>query len=128
MAPGAIDPLQEAKMPEVAKLQLDLLLLALRIAALLSAGLAASGPTWRPSAASRVVLAIAAEGFTVASIETYKTFFFPNKPRGKFAGQRVQRAVLAEEVLTLHRDYFRLGSPIDRRLYELARFVGEKGL
>lgn len=37
----------------------DLLLLALRIAALLSAGLAASGPTWRPSAASRVVLAIA---------------------------------------------------------------------
>lgn len=28
MAPGAIDPLQEAKMPEVAKLQLDLLLLA----------------------------------------------------------------------------------------------------
>ena len=31
------------------------------------------------------------------------------------------RAVLAEEVLTLHRDYFRLGSPIDRRLYELAR-------
>ncbi len=37
----------------------DLLLLALRIAALLCAGLAASGPTWRPSAASRVVLVIA---------------------------------------------------------------------
>lgn len=31
------------------------------------------------------------------------------------------RAVVAEEVLTLHKDYFRLGSPIDRRLYELAR-------
>lgn len=31
------------------------------------------------------------------------------------------RAVLADEVLTLHRDYFRLGSPIDRRLYEIAR-------
>lgn len=31
------------------------------------------------------------------------------------------RAVRAKEVLTLHRDYFRLGSPIDRRLYELAR-------
>lgn len=31
------------------------------------------------------------------------------------------RAVLGKEVLTLHRDYFRLGSSIDRRLYELAR-------
>ena len=28
-------------------------------------------------------------GYTVASIETYKTFFFPNKPRGKFAGKPV---------------------------------------
>ena len=36
-----------------------------------------------------VVLAIAAEGFTVAGIETYKTFFFPNKPRGKFAGKPI---------------------------------------
>lgn len=36
-----------------------------------------------------VVLAIAAEGFTVAAIETYKTFFFPNKPRGKFAGKPI---------------------------------------
>jgi hypothetical protein len=31
------------------------------------------------------------------------------------------RAVLGREVLTLHRDYFRLASSIDRRLYELAR-------
>jgi hypothetical protein len=29
---------------------------------------------------------LAATGFTVASTETYKTFFFPSKPRGKFAG------------------------------------------
>ncbi|MEZ4399717.1 MAG: hypothetical protein R3B06_06845 [Kofleriaceae bacterium] len=35
------------------------------------------------------VLAIAAEGFTVAGIETYKTFVFPNKPRGKFAGKPI---------------------------------------
>ncbi len=28
-------------------------------------------------------------GYTVASIETYKTFFFPSKPRGKFAGKPV---------------------------------------
>jgi hypothetical protein len=31
------------------------------------------------------------------------------------------RAVLGKEVLTLHRDYFRLSSSIDRRLYELGR-------
>jgi len=38
---------------------------------------------------SWTIIAIAAEGFTVASIETYKTFFFPNKPRGKFAGKPI---------------------------------------
>jgi len=38
---------------------------------------------------SWTIIAIAAEGFTVASIETYKTFVFPNKPRGKFAGKPV---------------------------------------
>jgi hypothetical protein len=32
-------------------------------------------------------LALAAEGYTVATIETYKTFFHPNKPRGKWAGK-----------------------------------------
>jgi len=35
------------------------------------------------------VIAIAAEGLTVASIETYKTFCFPDKPRGKFAGKSI---------------------------------------
>jgi hypothetical protein len=40
-------------------------------------------------ATSWPVIAIAAEGFTVASIETYKTFLFPNKPRGKFAGKPI---------------------------------------
>ena len=39
-------------------------------------------PSW-------TIIAIAAEGFTVAAIETYKTFFFPNKPRGKFAGKPI---------------------------------------
>jgi plasmid replication initiation protein len=33
----------------------------------------------------------------------------------------VMNAVQAQEVLTLHRDYFRLGKPIERRIYELAR-------
>ncbi len=36
-----------------------------------------------------VVIALAAEGFTVATLETYKTFFFPSRPRGKFAGKAV---------------------------------------
>jgi hypothetical protein len=36
-----------------------------------------------------VAIALAAEGFTVATLETYKTFFFPSKPRGKFAGKPV---------------------------------------
>lgn len=35
------------------------------------------------------VLGLAAIGYTVASIETYKTFFFPSRPRGKFAGKPV---------------------------------------
>lgn len=33
----------------------------------------------------------------------------------------VFRAIMNHEVLSLHRDYFRLRSPLDRRLYELAR-------
>ena len=35
-------------------------------------------------------IALCGLGFTVATIETYKTFFFPNKPRGKFAGKPIQ--------------------------------------
>jgi plasmid replication initiation protein len=33
----------------------------------------------------------------------------------------VFNAIRAKEVLTLHRDYFRLGKPLERRIYELAR-------
>src|SRR5580700_7475533 len=33
----------------------------------------------------------------------------------------VFKAIRADEVLTLHRDYFRLGKPLERRIYELAR-------
>ena len=36
-----------------------------------------------------ILLGLSAAGFTVATIETYKTFFFPSKPRGKFAGKPV---------------------------------------
>ncbi|HEX5726131.1 MAG TPA: hypothetical protein VFX98_11735 [Longimicrobiaceae bacterium] len=36
-----------------------------------------------------VYVGLAGIGYTVATIETYKTFFFPNKPRGKFAGKPV---------------------------------------
>ena len=31
------------------------------------------------------------------------------------------QSVLADEVLTLNKDYFRLRKPIERRLYEIAR-------
>lgn len=34
-----------------------------------------------------VIIAMCSIGFTVATIETYKTFFFPSRPRGKFAGK-----------------------------------------
>jgi plasmid replication initiation protein len=33
----------------------------------------------------------------------------------------VFNAIRGQEVLTLHRDYFRLGKPLERRIYELAR-------
>lgn len=36
-----------------------------------------------------VLITLAAIGYTVATTETYKTFFFPSKPRGKFAGMPV---------------------------------------
>src|SRR5215208_490017 len=34
-------------------------------------------------------IAIGALGYERAAVETYKTFFFPNKPRGKFAGMPI---------------------------------------
>jgi uncharacterized membrane protein len=36
-------------------------------------------------------------GYTVGTIETYKTFFFPNKPRGKFAGKTIQYPEMLEK-------------------------------
>ncbi len=54
-------------------------------------------PSW-------TVLAIAAEGFTVMSIETYKTFGFPNKPRGKFAGKPITHP----EYLTFRKNFLPL--------------------
>lgn len=37
-----------------------------------------------------VALAFAATGLTIATLETYKTFFFPGRPRGKFAGKPIR--------------------------------------
>ncbi|OGC76017.1 MAG: hypothetical protein A2Z27_05500 [candidate division Zixibacteria bacterium RBG_16_50_21] len=34
-------------------------------------------------------ICVGALGYTVATIETYKTFLFPSKPRGKFAGKPI---------------------------------------
>lgn len=39
---------------------------------------------------SLLLITLAAAGYTVATTETYKTFFFPSKPRGKFAGMPVR--------------------------------------
>lgn len=36
---------------------------------------------------SLALAALAGLGFTIATLETYKTFCFPSKPRGKFAGK-----------------------------------------
>lgn len=38
---------------------------------------------------SLILIAIGGVGFSVATLETYKTFFFPSKPRGKFAGKPI---------------------------------------
>lgn len=39
---------------------------------------------------SYLYIAVGALGYTVATIETYKTFFFPSKPRGKFASKEIK--------------------------------------
>ena len=36
-----------------------------------------------------IFIAMGALGYTIATIETYKTFFFPSRPRGKFAGKEI---------------------------------------
>ena len=36
-----------------------------------------------------VMICFGGLGYTIATIETWKTFFFPSKPRGKFAGMSV---------------------------------------
>jgi hypothetical protein len=46
-------------------------------------------------------IGVAGAGYSVATIETYKTFFFLDKPRGKFAG----KPILHPELLT-RRYYF----------------------
>jgi hypothetical protein len=48
-----------------------------------------------------IFIGVGAAGYSVATIETYKTFFFPNKPRGKFAG----KPILFPEMLAMRR-YF----------------------
>jgi hypothetical protein len=38
---------------------------------------------------SWLAVLMAGLGYTIATLETYKTFFFPSKPRGKFAGKPI---------------------------------------
>ncbi|HUF51160.1 MAG TPA: hypothetical protein VMN60_10020 [Longimicrobiales bacterium] len=41
-------------------------------------------------------MALAGLGFTIATLETYKTFCFPSKPRGKFAGKSIAHPEMLE--------------------------------
>ena len=45
-----------------------------------------------------VFLSVAGAGYSVAAIETYKTFFFPNKPRGKWTGKPILFASTGEKL------------------------------
>ena len=42
------------------------------------------------------LIPLGALGFTIATLETYKTFFFPSKPRGKFAGKPITHPAMLE--------------------------------
>jgi hypothetical protein len=42
-----------------------------------------------PFTSSYLLAALAGAGYSIATVETYKTFFFPHRPRGKFAGKPV---------------------------------------
>jgi hypothetical protein len=44
-----------------------------------------------------IYIAVAGAGYSVASIETYKTFFFPSRPRGKFAGKPILYPKILEQ-------------------------------
>ena len=44
-----------------------------------------------------LMICFGALGFTIATIETYKTFFFPSRPRGKFAGMPVHFPEMLEK-------------------------------
>jgi hypothetical protein len=48
-----------------------------------------------------IIIALCSIGFTVASIETYKTFFFLDKPRGKFQG----KPILFPDMLTFRKKF-----------------------
>ncbi len=50
---------------------------------------------------SILIVLMAGLGYTIFTLETYKTFFFPSKPRGKFAG----KPILFPEMLR-RRQYF----------------------
>jgi hypothetical protein len=52
----------------------------------LAAGYTVLLSTWTDS---YLLASLGGIGFTVATIETYKTFFFPTKPRGKFANKPI---------------------------------------
>lgn len=55
-----------------------------------------------------VMICFGGLGYTIATIETYKTFFFPSKPRGKFAGMPIH----FPEMLTFRKNFVPLYAAI----------------
>ena len=45
---------------------------------------------------SYLLIAVASIGYERATAETYKTFFFPSKPRGKFQGKPIHHPIMLE--------------------------------
>jgi hypothetical protein len=72
----------------------------------LVAGVWAAGVS--PFTNSYLLAALAGAGYSVATIETYKTFFFPHRPRGKFA----DKPVLFPEYLQLRQRFIPLYAAI----------------
>ena len=70
-----------------------------------------------PFTTSFLLVICAALGYTIATLETYKTFFFPSKPRGKFAG----KPVLHPEMLQRRRPFAVLYAGI--WLFMIAGFI-----
>lgn len=61
---------------------------------------------------SHLLAAVGAIGYERATAETYKTFFFPSKPRGKFSGKPISHPEMLRRRLWFAPVYFAIWSAI----------------